>query len=102
MTAGWTAVNPDVDEVVLPAEEDAPAVAVVVVLVELAGVTAVVVVVCFGPGRPGMLESTRKFVPVVTVTWAPSVVGPYFKMTAPERESATSCAAAMSAGVRWA
>jgi hypothetical protein len=42
---------------------------------------------------------TEKSVPVVTVTCAPSVVGPYERITAPERLAATACAAASAVGV---
>ena len=61
------------------------------------GLAAVVVVV-----GAGALAFTEKSVPVVTVTWAPSVVGPLAMMTAPESDRATSSAAASSAGVFWA
>jgi hypothetical protein len=46
--------------------------------------------------------STANWVPVTTVTWAPSAMGPTAMTTAPEREWATAWAAASSVGVIWA
>lgn len=41
---------------------------------------------------------TLNWVPVTTVTWAPSLVGPRAVMTEPDRDRATAWAAAWSAG----
>ena len=45
---------------------------------------------------------TLNWVPVTTVTWAPSVGGPSAVITAPDIDRATAWAAAMSTGVFWA
>jgi len=93
VTAGVGAWNAPFDGAVVAVEVDGA------VEVDDATGDAVVAVPVDGDDGGGF---TVNWVPVTTVTWAPSTVGPRAMITAPESEWATVWAAAMSVAVLWA